>query len=140
MGLLDGLLNSMTSGTAGGGGTTSQQSPLLQMALQILQQNGGIEGVLAKFQQAGYGAQAGSWVATGQNVPISGDVLSQVLGSGQLGEIAQQLGMSHGAAAGGLASVLPQVIDHMTPQGQVPADHDDIVAQTLALLQQKRPA
>ena len=45
--------------------------------------------------------------------------------------------MSHGEAAGGLASVLPQVIDHMTPQGQVPADHDDIVAQTLALLQQK---
>ena len=49
MGLLDGLLNSMTSGTAAGGGTTSQQSPLLQMALQVLQQNGGIEGVLAKF-------------------------------------------------------------------------------------------
>ena len=76
MGLLDGLLNSMMSGTAGSGGMTSQQSPLLQMALQILQQNGGIEGVLAKFQQAGYGAQAGSWVSTGQNVPISGDVLS----------------------------------------------------------------
>ena len=140
MGLLDGLLNSMMSGTAGGGSMTSQQSPLLQMALQILQQNGGIEGVLAKFQQAGYGAQAGSWVSTGQNAPISGDVLSQVLGSGQLDQIAQQLGMSQGAATGGLASVLPQVIDHMTPQGQVPADHDDIVAQTLALLQQKRSA
>jgi uncharacterized protein YidB (DUF937 family) len=141
MGLLDGLLNSMMSGTAGGsGGMSSQQSPLLQMALQILQQNGGIEGVLAKFQQAGYGSQAGSWVSTGQNMPISGDVLSQVLGSGQLGQIAQQLGMSHGDAAGGLASALPQVIDHMTPQGQVPADHDDIVAQTLALLQQKRSA
>jgi len=129
----------MMSGTPGGG-TTSQQSPLLQMALQVLQQNGGIEGVLAKFQQAGYGAQAGSWVSTGQNTPISGDVLSQVLGSGQLAQIAQELGMSHGAAAGGLASVLPQVIDHMTPQGQVPTDHDDIVAQTLALLQQKRSA
>jgi uncharacterized protein YidB (DUF937 family) len=140
MGLLDGLLNSMMSGTAGGGSMTSEQSPLLQMALQILQQNGGIEGVLAKFQQAGYGAQAGSWVSTGQNVPISGDVLSQVLGNGQLDQIAQQLGMSQGAGTGGLASVLPQVIDHMTPQGQVPADHDDIVAQTLALLQQKRSA
>ena len=140
MGLLDGLLNSMMGATGNLGGMNSQQSPLLQMALQLLQQNGGIEGVLAKFQQAGYGAQAGSWVSTGQNMPISGDILAQVLGSGQLGQIAQQLGMSHGEAAGGLASVLPQVIDHMTPQGQVPADHDDLVAQTLAILQQKRSA
>jgi uncharacterized protein YidB (DUF937 family) len=136
MGLLDGILNSMMGGAAGSG-MGAQQSPLLQMALQVLQQNGGIEGVLSKFQQAGYGQQAGSWVSTGQNLPISGDILSQVLGSGQLGQIAQQLGMSHSEAAGGLASALPQVIDHMTPQGQVPPDHQDIVAETLAILQKR---
>ena len=136
MGLLDGILNSMMGGAAGSG-MSAQQNPLVQIALQMLQQNGGIEGVLSKFQQAGYGPQAGSWVSTGQNMPISGDILSQVFGSGQLGQIAQQLGMSHGEAAGGLASVLPQVIDHMTPQGQVPPDHQDIVAQTLAILQKR---
>ena len=41
--------------------------------------------------------------ATGQNLPISGDALQEVLGTGAIGQIAQQLGMSHGDAAGGLA-------------------------------------
>jgi uncharacterized protein YidB (DUF937 family) len=133
------LLGQLVGGAQGGGmggmgGMGAQPSPLLQIALQLLQQNGGLEGMLGKFQQAGYGAQADSWVSTGQNMPISGDVLSQVLGKGSLGQIAQQLGMSHGEAAGGLASVLPQVIDRMTPHGQVPDDHNDIVAQALEML------
>ena len=136
MGMLDGLLGSLMGGMTGDG-TGGKQSPLVLMALQLLQQNGVLQGVLAKFQQAGYGAQANSWVSTGQNQPINADVLSQVLGHGQLGQIAQQLGMSHGDAAGGLASLLPQMIDKMTPQGQVPDDHNDMVAQALALLTKK---
>ena len=136
MGMLDGLLGSLMGGMTGDG-TGGKQSPMVLMALQLLQQNGGLQGVLAKFQQAGYGAQADSWVSTGQNQPINADVLSQVLGHGQLGQIAQQLGMSHGDAAGGLASLLPQMIDKMTPQGQVPDDHNDMVAQALALLTKK---
>jgi uncharacterized protein YidB (DUF937 family) len=134
MGMLDGLLGSLMGGMQGGG---AQQNPLVQMALQLVQQNGGLQGILGKFQQAGYGAQADSWVSTGQNQPISADALSQVLGQGQLGQIAQQLGMSHGDAAGGLASMLPQLIDRMTPHGQVPDDHNDMVAQALALLTKK---
>jgi len=136
MGMLDGLLGSLMGGMTGDG-TGGKQNPLLQIALQLMQQNGGLQGVLGKFQQAGYGAQADSWVSTGQNQPINADALSQVLGHGQLSQIAQQLGLSQGAVAGGLASVLPQVIDKMTPQGQVPDDHHDIVAQALALLTQK---
>ncbi len=136
MGILDGLMGSLMGGTQGNTAGT-QPNPLLQIALQLLQQNGGLQGVLSKFQQAGYGAQADSWVSTGQNQPVTADALSQVLGHGQLGQIAQQLGMSQGAVAGGLASLLPQMIDKMTPQGQVPDDHHDIVAQALALLTQK---
>jgi len=134
--MLDGLLGSLMGGMTGDG-TGGKQSPLLQIALQLMQQNGGLQGILGKFQQAGYGAQADSWVSTGQNQPINADALTQVLGQGQLSQIAQQLGLSQGAVAGGLASVLPQVIDKMTPQGQVPEDHHDIVAQALALLTQK---
>jgi uncharacterized protein YidB (DUF937 family) len=136
MGMLDGLLGSLMGATQGSSGT-QQQNPLVLIALQLLQQNGGLQGVLAKFQQAGYGAQADSWVSTGQNQPISADALSQALGQGQLGRIAQQLGVSQGEAAGGLASMLPQMIDKMTPQGQVPDDHQDIVAEALALLKNK---
>ncbi len=137
MGLLDGLLGGLTGGMSGSGTGAQQQNPLVLIALQLLQQNGGLQGMLSKFQQAGYGAQADSWVSTGQNMPISADALQHVLGQGQLGQIAQQLGLSRGDAAGGLASMLPQMIDRMTPQGQVPADHSDIVAQALELLNKR---
>jgi len=146
MGLLDGLLGSMMGGMMGGG--TSAQgaqgaqgtNPMIMMALQVLQQNGGIQGLLAKFQQAGMGQQAQSWIGTGQNMPISADALSQIFGQGQLGQIAQQLGMSHEQVASGLAQSLPQVVDHMTPGGEIPAEHNDLVAQALAMLQKGRPA
>lgn len=139
MGLLDGLLGNVLGGMMGGGGGAQlQQSPLLQLALQMLQQNGGIEGILGKFQQAGYAEQAQSWVSTGENQPISADALQQVLGQGQLGQLAQQLGIGQGEAAGGLASVLPQLIDQMTPQGQVPQGGGDLVAQALAILNQSK--
>jgi uncharacterized protein YidB (DUF937 family) len=136
MGMLDGLLGSLMSGTQDGG-TTQQHNPLVLVALQVLQQNGGLQGMLGKFQQAGYGAQADSWVSTGQNQSITADALSQVLGHGQLAQIARQLCLPQGEAAGGLASMLPQVIDRMTPQGQLPADHNDVVARALALLTSK---
>ena len=140
MGLLDGLLGSMMGSTSGGQQSAQGGSQLMQIALQLLQQNGGIQGVLAKCQQAGMGQQAQSWIGTGQNMPIPADALSQIFGQGQLGQIAQQLGMSHQEAANGLSQVLPGVVDEMTPQGQIPDNHSDIVAQALALLQKGRQA
>jgi len=134
MGMLDGLLGKALGGMMGASGSGQAQSPLLQMALQLLQQNGGVSGVLDKFRQGGYAEQADSWQSTGQNMPVSGNALQEVLGSGSIGQIAQQLGMSHGDAAGGLAQMLPQLIDRFTPNGQIPDNHNDMVAQALAML------
>jgi uncharacterized protein YidB (DUF937 family) len=63
-----------------------------------------------------------------------------VLGSGAIGQIAQQLGLSHGEAAGGLAQMLPQLIDKFTPNGQVPDNHNDMVEQALAMLTKAKTA
>lgn len=136
MGLLDELLGGVMGGMTGGTGGAQPQNPLMQIALQLLQQNGGIEGILGKFQQAGYADQAQSWISTGENRPISADDLQQVLGQGQLGQIAQQLGLGQRETADGLASMLPQVIDRMTPQGQVAPGSSDLVEQALAILNQ----
>ena len=134
MGMLDGLLGKALGGMMGTSGSGQAQSPLLQIALQLLQQNGGVSGVLDKFRQGGYADQADSWQSTGQNMPVSGNALQEVLGSGSIGQIAQQLGMSHGDAADGLAQMLPQLIDRFTPDGQIPDNHNDMVAQALAML------
>jgi uncharacterized protein YidB (DUF937 family) len=107
---------------------------MLQVALQLLQQNGGLPGIISKFEHGGMADHVGSWVATGANMPISGAQLQEILGSGSIGEIAQRLGMSHGDASSEMAQVLPQLIDALTPAGQIPADHGDIVVRARALL------
>ncbi|MCY7387993.1 MAG: YidB family protein, partial [Burkholderiales bacterium] len=83
----------------------------------------GLSGIVSGFQQSGLGHLADSWVGTGENLPVTGDQLSQVLGSDKIREIASQLGMSQGDAAGGLANILPDLINHVTPNGQVPSGH-----------------
>ena len=55
---------------------------------------GGLGGLLEQMQRAGYGEQARSWVGTGQNMPISPDVLGQIFGQGGIEEIARQAGVT----------------------------------------------
>ncbi len=62
-----------------------------------------------------------SWISTGQNLPISPDQLMQVFGQGQMQQMAASSGMDLGQLSGGLADLLPQLIDQLTPSGQVPA-------------------
>lgn len=157
MGLLDGLLGNVLSGALGGNraqtqapdplssilsGLTGGRSTssgggsglLLQLALAMLQQNGGLDGVLGKFRQAGMGAQADSWVSSGQNMNISPDQLQQVFGSGSLNEIASQLGMSQNQAGSTMSQMLPELINQLTPQGQVTNESNDSVAAALESL------
>ena len=90
--------------------------------------------MLSKFQQAGYGAQADSWVGTGQNINISPDQLQQVFGSGALGDIAAKLGMSQEQAGSAMSQVLPELVNQLTPQGQVTPDSENSVAEGLDAL------
>jgi len=129
MGLLDGLLSGVL-----GGGAQQAPSPLVAMALQLIQQNGGLPGIISKLQQGGLADQVGSWVSTGANQTVTGSQLQEVLGTGSIGQVAQQLGLSHADASSGLAQVLPKIIDHLTPSGQLPADHADLLTQALSAL------
>jgi uncharacterized protein YidB (DUF937 family) len=81
---------------------------------------GGLAGLVEQFSRAGMGDVARSWVGTGQNLPISPDQLSQVLGGDTIGAMASQLGMKQGDLLGQLSQMLPQVVDSLTPQGQIP--------------------
>ena len=85
---------------------------------------GGLGDLLSQFQRAGLGAQADSWVSRGQNQPISPGQLEQVFGHDALAQIARHAGVSEADASRGLAQLLPEVVDRVTPGGQVPAEHD----------------
>jgi uncharacterized protein YidB (DUF937 family) len=111
MGLLDGLL--------GGGG--SAESPLSALNGLIGGRDGGLGGLVEAFEKAGLGQVAQSWVSTGANLPISADQIQAVLGSGPVAQFAEKLGVDPKLAAGQLAELLPQVVDHLTPNGKVPS-------------------
>ena len=144
MGFLDGLvgnvIGSMLSGNQtqnplGAGGNQAQGGNLLlQIALSMLQQNGGLEGVLGKFRQGGLAQQADSWVSTGQNMNISADQLQQVFGSSTVSDLASRLGMSEDQAGSAMAQMLPDIINRLTPQGQVPENSNEEISQGLSAL------
>jgi len=102
-------------------------------------EHGGLGGLVSKFEQAGMGDVIGSWIGHGENAPISGGQLQDVLGSDVVSGIAQKLGMNSATLLPLLATLLPTLIDHLTPKGQVPAEglgnHDDLLSSLSGLLQ-----
>ncbi|ODU98898.1 MAG: hypothetical protein ABT20_17980 [Rubrivivax sp. SCN 70-15] len=117
MGLFDSVVGAL--GQAQGGSQAGAQPELLNAVAGLLG-NGGLQDLVAKFEQGGLGHLIGSWIGSGQNLPISADQLHQVLGSETIAGLAQQLGLSHGDVAAQLSQLLPQVVDKLTPQGAVP--------------------
>ncbi|HNB68974.1 MAG TPA: YidB family protein, partial [Accumulibacter sp.] len=134
MGLLDSVLGSVLGGqqtaqagqSGGLGGLLAMllnNPQLLQVAASLLGndgQHGGLGGLAGRFQQAGLGDVMASWIGTGENQPVSGAQIGEVLGQDTLSGLAQQLGVNESDAAGQLASILPGLIDHLTPGGQAP--------------------
>jgi len=131
MGLLDSVIGALGQG-AGGSGGGGQQAALMNAVMALLSENGsgggagaagaaGLGGLVSKLQQAGLGDVVNSWVSTGQNLPVSAGQLHAALGSDTLGPLARQLGLGEGDLASGLAALLPQVVDGLTPNGQMPS-------------------
>jgi uncharacterized protein YidB (DUF937 family) len=134
MGLLDSILGAATGQSASTGG----QNTLLTALGSILTQNGGLQGLMNKFAQAGHGDAASSWVGMGENKAISGDQIQNVLGSDQVKALAAKLGVDPAQASTFLAEYLPKVVDKLTPAGKVDptADHQQGLANLLPSLLQ----
>ena len=120
MGLLDSVIGALGSQQPGGG-----QGDLLGAVIGMLGQQssgglGGLGGLLQKFEQAGLGHVASSWVGTGANQPVTPDQLGGVLGGDVVANLARQLGLNSQDVLGQLSHMLPQVVDKITPNGQLP--------------------
>ena len=132
MGLLDQVVGALAGGQSGG------NNALLETVMKMVSdpQNGGLLGLIQSFQQGGLGDIVNSWVSNGQNLPISAEQIQSVLGGSSLGNIASQLGMNSEEASGSLASMLPQLIDSLTPNGEVPQG-GDLMSQGMEMLKGK---
>jgi uncharacterized protein YidB (DUF937 family) len=83
-------------------------------------QVGGIAGLQKMFQQGGLGEVFSSWVSSGQNLPVSADALENVLHSGALQQAAQSAGIEPNQLTGMMSTLLPHLVDKLTPNGQIP--------------------
>ncbi len=108
MGMFDGLLG----GVVGAG--------MVSVVNSIIEQHGGLQGVVSAFEQNGLGATVKSWVGSGPNQPISAEDLHKALGPDLLQQLAQKSGLSVQDLAQKLSQVLPQAVDKMTPDGTIP--------------------
>jgi uncharacterized protein YidB (DUF937 family) len=135
MGFLDSVLGATSALSSQSQGA---ENPALAAVLQFASnpQNGGLSGIIESFERGGLGDVAKSWVSTGENLPITEEQIHSVLGSEQVSSIASALGVDPAQAASHLAQYLPQVINSLTPGGDV-AHGDDLLAQGMDLLKSK---
>ena len=119
---LGGLLGGRTGPGAGGGGLGGMLGGGGMGGLGGMAAAGGLAALLQQLSQRGYDRHASSWVSTGPNEPLPPEAVSDVFDPDQLSAIASQAGVSEDEARTGLAELLPEVVDHFTPDGQVPDD------------------
>lgn len=81
---------------------------------------GGLNAIVAKLQQAGFGDQVKSWIGNGQNLPITAEQLQQVLGSDTVKQLAARFNIPVDQLAQVLAKQLPLAVDHASPEGKLP--------------------
>jgi uncharacterized protein YidB (DUF937 family) len=115
------LLDTLAS-MAGGGQQGGSASLLPALIEQLNKYPGGLTGLIASFQKGGLSEIVASWVGTGQNLPVSPAQLGSVLDPGAVSELAAKTGQDTDSLLGSLSSLLPQLVDKATPDGEVPAN------------------
>lgn len=122
MGLLDDVLSMASGSLSSGGVPPAQHATGLAAILEYVNspQVGGVAGLQKMFQEGGLGNVISSWIGTGQNQSVSADQLQNVLHSGALQQVAQKAGIDPTQLTGMMASLLPHLVDKMTPNGEVP--------------------
>jgi uncharacterized protein YidB (DUF937 family) len=113
MGLFDSVAGAVLGKMLG------EKSDMAKVAMEMLDKFGGIDGVLTKLKEGGLADIAATWVGNGKNAPVSSNQITDALGADTIAEIAGKFGLSPDMLSGQLAEHLPNVIDKMTPNGEV---------------------
>jgi uncharacterized protein YidB (DUF937 family) len=105
--------------------------------LDLLQERGGIDGLIRRFQEQGLGDVIQSWIANGPNLPITAEELARVFDSEQLRTLSSQAGIAMGRLPDALAALLPTFVDRLTPDGEVPGPYQ-LIRMAVGFLRRER--
>ncbi len=114
---MSGILGSLLGSSSGG----QQQQPngMMSILQEVLARNGGVQGLISRFTNAGYGEHAQSWVQ-GDPRPLTGNQVNDVFAPDEINGWASKLGVDPNKMRTVLAEAIPHAVDHLTPNGEVP--------------------
>ena len=116
--MLSNILGSVASSILNNG--NNNQSVAIQLIQVLLQSQGGIEGIIKRFQESGLEEILKSWISTDEkNQPISANQVVEVVGQENMSQAAEKVGVSELDASNVLAEYLPKMVDMLTPNGQL---------------------
>jgi uncharacterized protein YidB (DUF937 family) len=110
MGLINGLLRGVA--TAG----------VAVLVARTVKEHGGLDGMMDTLRQKGLAGAVGSWLGPGENQAVSPDQMRDAIGSDRLEAIGREQGMSGDEVAQQLSQNLPNVVNHLSPDGKLPSE------------------
>ena len=132
-----GFLDEIAGGVLGKLFSGGDKNKLFESIMGLINnpQTGGLSGLTQIFKDKGLGDAMSSWISTGQNMPVSADQIKHALGADRIQQISTNAGVSQEEVSKGLAGLLPEIVDKLTPDGKVP--ESDMLAQGLNMLKNK---
>jgi uncharacterized protein YidB (DUF937 family) len=120
-----------------GGAAAGGMGSIVQAVLKMLGSKGGegtngLESLMAQFNESGLGDKIQSWLKSGDNTSVSPDEIKRVLGD-DVDEVAREAGVDRDEAAEKMSKALPEVVDKLTPNGEIPSEGElsSIIGQVL---------
>jgi uncharacterized protein YidB (DUF937 family) len=108
---------------------------LLPLAMQWVQRNGGLGAVLKRVQDRGFSRHANSWVGTGDNETLDAQSMDGIVDRQELSQWSQQLGVPEDEVKQGFAELLPEMVNQLTPEGQLRPEADDVLQESIPLVE-----
>jgi uncharacterized protein YidB (DUF937 family) len=123
MGMLDALLKNPEM--MGDVAKFAMDNPeIAKSAMKLLSSSsgsgGGLGDIVSSLQSGGLGDAVSSWLGSGDNLAVAPDKLASALGPEKLSKFADNAGISGSEAGVLLAGLLPQIVDKLSPNGELP--------------------
>jgi uncharacterized protein YidB (DUF937 family) len=121
------------------GADKADANPILAAIASFVQKNGGIPGIIQKFQKSGLAEKAGSWLSTGSNEALTPQQIGQVFDEGSIQGLAKDLNTTPEKAKKTLAETLPELVNQFSPGGALPENADELLGSFTQLLGAQKP-
>ena len=134
MGLFSSIAGKVAGKVAGKMSGDKTQGAMVQAGIELIEEYGGLQGMLDKFKAIGLAKEVDSWVGEGPNLPITAKHIEQVMGKATVAEAAKRFDIPGKVIRAKLAEYLPGVVDELTPGGKVPRNQASVLLHALSLL------